>query len=60
VEDSGEAKRVEVRIGLRDDRHAEVLEGGLAPGDAVAISYRRVAPPESPAQRSPLQPPPRR
>ena len=60
LEDSGEAKRVEVRIGLRDDRHAEVLEGGLAPGDAVAISYRRVAPPESPAQRSPLQPPPRR
>jgi HlyD family secretion protein len=36
-------RRIPVSVGLRDDRHAELLEGELAPGDAVVVAQARRA-----------------
>ena len=41
LDDGGALRRVELRTGLRDERWAEVVEGDLAPGAAVAVAYRR-------------------
>jgi len=55
----GALRRVEVRTGLRDDLHAELLSDGIEPGDPVAVSYERD---EAPAAKgeSPLLGRPRR
>jgi HlyD family secretion protein len=59
VLDGDELRRVELRTGLRDERYAEVLEGDLAPGTALAVAYRK--PPEkSEPVRSPFMPQRRR
>ena len=42
----GALRRVEVKTGLRDDRHAELLSGDLAAGDAVAVAYEREEEPD--------------
>ena len=47
-------RRVELRTGLRDERYAEVVEGDLAPGAAVAVAYRRPLETKQPA-RSPVR-----
>jgi HlyD family secretion protein len=52
-------RRVELRTGLRDDRWAEVLDGDLAAGAAVAVAYRRPPEVREPA-RSPFAPARRR
>jgi HlyD family secretion protein len=38
---SGALQRTEVKTGLRDERHAELLEGDLAPGAAVVVALAR-------------------
>jgi hypothetical protein len=51
---------VEVETGLRNDRYAEVLSGGLEPGDALAVAFRKpLETPDAPA-RSPFVPERRR
>lgn len=57
VADAGEARRVEVRTGIRDDRFAEVVAGELEPGDAVAVALRRTKDAPADAARSPFAPP---
>jgi HlyD family secretion protein len=52
-------RRVELRTGLRDERYAEVVEGDLAAGAAVAVAYKRPLEEKQPA-RSPFAPAPRR
>jgi HlyD family secretion protein len=52
---SGALERVALRTGVRDERFAEVLEGGLAAGDSVAVAYERSAEPAASPQ-SPFQP----
>ena len=54
----GELERVELRTGIRDERWAEVLDGGgLADGDLVVVAYPKAAdggeakPAQSPFQR---------
>jgi HlyD family secretion protein len=54
----GELERVELKTGIRDERWAEVLEGGgLADGDPVVVAYPKAeggdgaAPAQSPFQR---------
>ena len=59
LDGEGELRRVELRTGLRDERWAEVLEGELAPGAAVAVAYRQPLATTEPA-RSPFQPARRR
>jgi HlyD family secretion protein len=41
VEDGRRLRRVEVEIGLRNDRHAEVLRGDLQPGMRLAVGMPR-------------------
>jgi len=55
--DAGEARRVEVRTGIRDERFAEVVAGELEPGDAVAVGLRREKGAPADAARSPFVPP---
>jgi HlyD family secretion protein len=43
VTPGGDLRRVEVRPGLRDAQHVEVLEGDLHEGDQVALAVRREA-----------------
>ncbi len=59
VDASGDLRRVDVELGLRDDRYAEVLSKSLVPGDTVAVGLRRPAGEAGTAatQRSPFQPP---
>jgi HlyD family secretion protein len=52
---SGGLRRVPVRTGLANDRFAELLSDGVAPGDAVVVSYERTARSE-PTANSPLVP----
>jgi len=59
LDGEGELRRVELRTGLRDERWAEVVEGDLAPGAAVAVAYRRPLETSEPA-RSPFLPAARR
>jgi HlyD family secretion protein len=59
LDGGGELRRVELRTGLRDELWAEVLEGELAPGAAVAVAYRRPLEKSAPAQ-SPFLPARRR
>jgi HlyD family secretion protein len=40
-------ERIPVQVGLRDDRHAEIVAGGIVAGDEVVLSLRR--PPVTPA-----------
>jgi HlyD family secretion protein len=53
---SGKLERVPVRLGLRDEQHAEVLEGDLSAGDTVAVAFRRSTDSEPEPARSPFQP----
>ncbi len=46
------ARRVELDVGLRDERYAEVLAGALHAGDQVAVGMRRTTTPQ-PAARPP-------
>ena len=46
----GMLRRVVVRLGLRNDQYAEVVEGDVAPGDRLAVAYEQTA-------RKPPQPP---
>jgi HlyD family secretion protein len=58
--DGREPRKVEIETGLRSERWAEVLDGGVAAGDAVVVSAKRnEAEPAAPAG-SPLVPQPRR
>ncbi len=50
VQADGTLRRVVVRLGLRNDQHAEVVEGDVAPGDRLAVAYEQAA-------RKPPQPP---
>jgi HlyD family secretion protein len=60
VDGGGELRAVEVETGLRNDRYAEVLSGGLEPGDALAVAFRKpLETPDAPA-RSPFVPERRR
>jgi HlyD family secretion protein len=59
LDGDGELRRVELRTGLRDERFAEIVEGDLAPGAAVAVAYRRPLEKDEPA-RSPFMPARRR
>ncbi len=43
VGEDGALRRVEVRTGLRDERHAELVSGSLAPGDKVVVGLERTA-----------------
>jgi HlyD family secretion protein len=52
VDGKGALQRVPVRLGLRDERYAEVVEGSLTPGDPLAVAYPRTA------TSAPEQPPP--
>jgi HlyD family secretion protein len=56
LEPGGELRRVPVRLGLRDDQHAELLGGDLGDGDALAVAYRRSAESDSEGPRLPFQP----
>lgn len=53
---SGALKPIRVATGLRDERYAEVVDGGLAPGDRVAVAYERADDPDAPAPTSPFLP----
>jgi HlyD family secretion protein len=51
--EAGDAlRRVEIQTGLRDERHAELVSGSLAPGDRVVIGLERPA--EKPQPASPF------
>jgi len=52
----GEPKRVDVKTGLRNDRHAELLEGNLSAGQAVIVAAKR-AEAQPAQQQSPFAPP---
>jgi HlyD family secretion protein len=43
LEADGTVERVEVKTGLRDDVHVEIVSGGLEAGDQVAVAYNRKA-----------------
>jgi HlyD family secretion protein len=43
VKPGGGIERIEAQLGLRDDVHAEVVGGGLEPGDEVILSARKTA-----------------
>ncbi len=59
LDEGSKLRRIELRTGLRDERYAEVVEGDLAAGAAVAVAYRRSLEAKQPA-RSPFAPAPRR
>jgi HlyD family secretion protein len=44
VNPDGTLRRVEVRLGVRNDQYAEVLSGELHPGDQLAVAFRRSEP----------------
>jgi len=50
VQADGTLRRGVLRLGLRNDQHAEVVEGDVAPGDRLAVAYEQTA-------RKPPQPP---
>jgi len=52
VDPGGALRRIEVRTGLRDERHAELTSGPLAPGDAVVVGLERAQ--EAPRSASPF------
>lgn len=52
VDPGGALRRVEVRPGLRDERHVELVSGPLSPGDAVVVGLER--PQEAPRSASPF------
>jgi HlyD family secretion protein len=61
VEDAkGGLERIDVKIGLRDERHAEVLEGDVAPGEAVVVALARKGDASKKPAGSPFQPQRRR
>jgi HlyD family secretion protein len=53
VEPGGRLKRVGVELGVRDDRSAELVSGGLKEGDALAVAYKRLESGSSPQQAPP-------
>jgi HlyD family secretion protein len=57
VTDAGDARRVDVRLGIRDDRFAEVVAGEIEAGDAVAVELVRAKDASPAAARSPFVPP---
>ncbi len=59
LDGEGKLRLVELRTGLRNEQWAEVVEGDLAPGAAVAVAYRRPLEKSEPA-RSPFMPARRR
>jgi HlyD family secretion protein len=56
VETGGALRHVPLRIGIRDERFGEVLEGELAPGDPLAVAYQRSEEPETEPSSSPFLP----
>jgi HlyD family secretion protein len=56
----GDLSRVDVKLGVRNDEHAELLSDGIAPGDHVVIGYESGRRPEAEAGSPFLQPPRRR
>jgi len=49
----GTLRRVEVKAGIRDNQHAEVLKGDLHEGDPTVIGLRRDSTDGAPAPRPP-------
>jgi HlyD family secretion protein len=41
VRPDGSLRRVDVQLGIRDDRFAELVSGDLEEGDALAVAYKR-------------------
>src|SRR5207249_1533652 len=41
VQPDGGLRKVEVRLGVRNDQYAEVLSDPLQPGDQLAVAFRR-------------------
>jgi multidrug efflux pump subunit AcrA (membrane-fusion protein) len=41
AEDGDALRRVEIQTGLRDERHAELVAGPLAPGDLVVVGLEK-------------------
>ena len=61
VEDAkGGLERIDVKIGLRDEHHAEVLEGDVEPGEAVVVALARKGDASKQPASSPFQPQRRR
>jgi HlyD family secretion protein len=56
----GELERIEVKTGLRDERHAELLEGDLTPGTALVVALARKDAASKQPAASPFQPQQRR
>jgi len=56
LEAGGALRRVPLRIGIRDERYAEVLGGELAPGEPLAVAYLRGDEPTAPEASSPFLP----
>jgi HlyD family secretion protein len=56
LDGGGALRRVELRTGIRDERFAEVLDGGLAAGQPVVVAYQRSGESEDPQASSPFQP----
>jgi HlyD family secretion protein len=56
VEAGGGLRRVPLRLGIRDERFAEVLAGELAPGAPLAVAFGRSEEQEAPGARSPFLP----
>jgi HlyD family secretion protein len=56
----GVLERIEVKTGLRDERHAELLAGDVAPGTALVVALARKDEESKPASSSPFQPQRRR
>lgn len=54
TDSDGAMRRVEVRVGLRDDRHAEIVEGAIAPGDRVVVGLTKSE--ATPAAKNPFAP----
>jgi multidrug efflux pump subunit AcrA (membrane-fusion protein) len=55
VEPDGRLRRTKIQAGVRDDRYAEVVSGGLKEGDVLAVAYKR---PETDTTASTQRPPP--
>jgi HlyD family secretion protein len=52
LDEGGELRRVEIKTGLRDERHAELVSGSISVGDRVVVGLEK--PPEQQKTASPF------